>query len=101
MGEQRVVAQGHGGGSQVAVREVFEIEADQVGHARHGTFEIGTQVGGAEMVGNLDDALGRIGFDAGHRFTRQNAVLKPEANGFLEKRAVIDDRNGVVHCRHP
>ncbi|MBK6356326.1 MAG: hypothetical protein IPF44_06235 [Betaproteobacteria bacterium] len=93
MREQRVVTQGHGGGSQVAVREVFEIQADQVAHARHGAFQIGAQIGGAEMVGDLDDALGRIGFDAGHGFARQDALRQPEADGFLEIRAVIDDRD--------
>ncbi|UCV27451.1 hypothetical protein [Ferribacterium limneticum] len=86
---------------QVAVGKIFQIEADQICHPGRCGFQIGPQIGGAKVVGDLDYPFRAIGFDFADVFARENAVFQSIANGFFEKWTIIDNGNGVFHWSHP
>ena len=60
MRQQRFIAQGTSGSTQITAGNFLQIQADQPHHAMLCEFQFRAQVRGAKIIGDLNDAFGKI-----------------------------------------
>ena len=98
--QERLVTQGQCRQLQIAAGAFFKIQADQIDHALAGIFQIGTQMRGAEMVGDLDDAFWAVLTNAVEPAGREDAFLQAKAECLFQVRAAVDRSDGAGCVSH-
>jgi hypothetical protein len=93
MRQEGLVAQRDRGALQVFAGAFRQVQADQIDHALAGVFQIGAQMSGAEMVGDLHDALGTVGEQRFQPARREDVVLESEAQRFNKERTGVERRD--------